>query len=162
MRNTAFSPGEALDIDRGITTGLHQKNPLLKLIGTSDAVAMLNQKKLVQSYDSLLYSFEHSGIPNTDILNKIGTQLGIDAILQGRLSDVSQQDGHWGTGAQVGQTSVTIRYTILSTQTGATLWEGIATANKKGGMATTKAPPLFDVTLLARNKVLKSIPVLGK
>ncbi len=161
MRNTSFSPGEALDIDREITRGFQQKNPNIKIIGSAEAISLLNQKNLVLSYDSLLYGFEHSGIPNTIILKRIGSILGIDAILQGRLSDISQKDGHWGVGAEVGITSLTIRYTLLSTQTGSTLWEGIASANLKGKIASTNAPPLFETTLIARDKILTSIPKLG-
>ena len=162
MRNAAFDPGETMDINRGITQGFQQKNSGVKIIGASESVEMLNQHGLVDKFSNMLGVFESSGIPNATTLKEIGEKLGINAILQGRLSDVSQQDGHWGAGAEVGQTSLTIRYTLLSTKDGAILWEGICSATKKGGAATTKAPPLYQVALLAQNKIITSIPLLGK
>lgn len=156
LRNTALSPGEALELDRAITQEMLQKNKLIQIVGASEATTKLNEVDLVVEYSKFLSDFEHSGIPNTSTLKKIGIQLGVDAILQGTLSDVVQKDATYGVPAT---TSITLRYTLMSTHNGNTLWEGTSNARKtKGGQAS----PLYEVIDLAQKKILTGLPILGK
>ena len=160
LRNTALSPGEALALDRAMTQEFLQKNGNLKIIGASEATTKLNESGLVEEYSKFLYNFEHSGIPNTTTLRKIGKQLGVDAILQGTLSDVIQRDGSYPGVASL--SSLTLRYTLMSTQNGNILWEGTSNARKSGATTFSKAAPLYEVIDIAQKKILTGLPTLGK
>ncbi len=161
LRNTSLSPGEALEFDRAMTQAILKKNSNIKVMGASESTTKLNESGLVEEYSKFLYDFEHSGIPNTTTLKNIGTQLGVDAILQGTFSDVIQKDcqiiGFTGIPSL---TSLTLRYTMMSTQNGNTLWEGTSNARKGGGHC--EARPLYEVIDLAQKKILTGLPTLGK
>ena len=156
MRNTAFSPGETMDMDRDITQGFILKNPNEKVVGTDESARMLNGENLADEYASFLSGFEGSGIPNTVFLKKLNTKLNLDAILQGALYEVLQNDKMRGAKAK---TSLSIRYTLLSTTNGKILWEGTSHAiiewHKK------YAPAIFEVANLAKDKVISAFPNLG-
>lgn len=157
MRNTAFSPGETMEMDRTITQAFFQTNLSVKLIGTADASAMLNRENLADEYAGFLGGFETSGMPNTVFLNKLKEKLEVDAILQGRLSEVVQTDRMRHVPAR---TTATVRYTLLSTTSGRILWE--ATSNAVIQTHKRFAPPIYEVATFAQNKILTSIPTLGK
>lgn len=158
MRNTAFSPGETLEMDRAITQGFAQKNPGVKIIGSAEASRMINDANLTSEFSLFLEDFERSGIANTKMLNKI-KNLGADAILQGRLSEISQIDKNIKLGIRA-KTTVTVRYTLLSTSNGNILWEGTSNGVKR----TYKrfAPPIYELVTKAQEKVIGSIPQLGQ
>lgn len=160
MRNAAFSPGETMDMDRAITQAFIQKNRAVAIIGTTEANAMLNRENLAGEFAKFLEDFEKSGIPNTVFLNKLKSEFNIDAILQGRMSDVKQNDaGREGKA----QSSLTIRYTILSTSNGTILWEGTSNANIVYGSSKGRfAPPFYEVGTLAQDKIISSIPMLAQ
>jgi len=157
MRNTAFSPGETMEMDRTITQAFFQKNNAVTAIGTSDAEILLNKENLADEYASFLSGFESSGMANTVFLNKLKAKLSVDAILQGKLSEVMQNDKMRGLPAK---TTVTVRYTLLSTSTGRILWE--ATSNAVIQTHKRFAPPIYEVATLAQNKIISSIPTLAK
>lgn len=157
MRNTAFSPGETMEMDRTITQAFFQKNSSVNAIGTSDAATLLNKENLADEYASFLTGFETSGMANTVFLNKLKAKLNVDAILQGKLSEVMQQDKMRGLPAK---TTVTVRYTLLSTSTGRILWE--STSNAVIQTHKKFAPPVYEVATLAQNKIISSIPTLAK
>ncbi len=159
LRNTSISPGEALDLDRAMTQSFLQKNRNISIIGSSEATKKLNDAGLVEAYSNFLLDFARSGIPNTATLKKIGSELGVDAILQGNLGDVIQRDASYGVTAL---TSLTFRYTLLSTQSGNILWEGTSSARKEKTPMWSKAPPIYEVIDLAHKKVLDGLPTLGK
>lgn len=159
LRNTSLSPGEALELDRNMTQAFVKKNSSLKILGAAEATQKLNEMGLVEDYSKFLSEFEHSGIPNTVILKKIGTALGIDAILQGRLQNVIQRDGSYPQ--QAAETSLTLRYTLMNVQNGNTLWEGTSAASKRKG-SLAKSPPIYEVIDIAMKKMLKSLPELAK
>lgn len=156
MRNTSFSPGETMEIDRNITQAFVRKNNSSKLIGAAEAGTMLNDAKLADEYAKFLRDFELSGIANTAFLNKI-KMLGIDVILQGNMSGVSQEDR---MRVQKAKTTLTIRYTLLDTENGKILWEGTSNATMQWNKRF--APPLYEVATMAQNKINSSIPTLGK
>lgn len=68
MRNTAFSPGETMDMNRSMTQGVQRKNPSLKIVGPSEANTKINDAGLADQYAKFLVDFEYSGVPNTTIL----------------------------------------------------------------------------------------------
>lgn len=160
LRNTALSPGEAIQIDKSITQAFLQKNKGLNLMGASESTSKINAASMADEYSKFLFDFEHSGIPNTNTLKKIGAELGVDAILQGTLADVIQRDGSYPGASAV--TSLTLRYTLISVDNGAILWEGIGNARKTGATTFSKAAPLYEVIEIAQKKILTGLPVLGK
>ncbi|SRR5258706_7915173 len=159
LRNTALSPGEALEIDRAITQGFIKKNGNVNVMGASEATAKLNDANLVTDYSKFLMDFESSGIANTTTLQKVGDALSVNAILQGRLSDVVQKTGSYPGVAPV--TSLTLRYTLLSCKTGNTLWEGTSNSAKYGATVFSQPPPLYEVIFLAQEKIFTGLPALG-
>lgn len=160
LRNTALSPGEGLEIDRAITQGFSQKNVNTKIMGASEAANKLNDAELADDFSQFLRDFESSGIANTTILKKIGEKLGVDAILQGRLSDVVQRTGSYPGVASV--TSLTLRYTLISCKTGNTLWEGTSNSAKYGKTVFSPPAPLYEVISSTREKIFTGLPTLGK
>jgi len=160
MRNTAFSPGETMELDRTVTQDFISKNSSVKLIGTSESNELLNKENLASEFSQFLQDFEHSGIPNTVFLNKLKSKFDIDAIFQGRLSEVKCHDKNNEGKAQ---TSFTIRYTLLSTKDGTILWEGTSNVGIIYGKTKgSHAPPFNDVADLAKDKITSSIPYVGK
>lgn len=158
LRNTAISPGESMQLDRTMIQTFQQKNKNVKILGPSETTRILNDANLVRDYSLFLEDFVRSGLPNTVTLNKIGSVLGVDAILQGSISDLVQRDARYGVTAL---TSLTFRYTLLSTQTGAILWEGYSSSSKEKTPAWAKAPPVYEVLEIAHKKVVSGLPVLG-
>ncbi len=156
MRNTAFSPGETMEMDRTITQAFVQKNGSVKIIGTTEAGTMINNANLASEFSGFLGDFENSGIANTVFLNKI-KNLGIDAILQGRLFEVKQDD--WAR-QRLAHTSLLIRYTILNTSNGKILWEGTSKADME--WYKRFAPSIYEVAQIAQQKIISVIPSLGK
>src|SRR6187401_3421526 len=75
--------GEMIDINKMFQVEFYNRNRQTKLVDAVSSKELLNQAKLVNSYDTLLAVSENTGTPNTDILNKIGSKLGVDAIIQG-------------------------------------------------------------------------------
>jgi hypothetical protein len=160
MRNTAFSPGETMEMDRIITQGLLSKNSFVSIIGITESTEMLNKENLTKEFTDFLVGFEHSGIPNTVFLNNLKSKFDIDAIFQGRMSEVVQHDKNESGKAQTG---FTIRYTLLSTSNGNILWEGTCSAKIVYGKSKSKfSPPFSDVGALAKEKIILSLPTLNK
>ncbi len=159
MRNTAFSPGETMEIDKAITQAFMQKNSSVSTIGTTESTSLLNKENLVADFADFLKDFELSGIANTVFLKKLKTQFNIDAILQGRLSDVHQNDAMRGGKAQA---ALTVRYTLLSTKTGNILWEGTSSAAIEYGKSMGRtSPPFYQIGIMAEEKIISSIPTIG-
>jgi hypothetical protein len=104
-------------------------------------------------------NYDTSGIPDSAFLKKLGSSLGIDAFIQGRLTNVAQQDGSFGTGAQ-GQTRVTVRYDMLGIESGRLLWNAVSegSVNTAGRMGYT-APPVAEAIDAAVDKILGTLPL---
>lgn len=143
-----------------MTEAIHKKNKNITVIGASESTSKLNESNLVKEFSQFLYDFEHSGIPNVSTLKEIGVKLGIDAILQGTFSEVVQNDCQvQGLVGIPNMTSLTLRYTLLSTSNGSTLWEGTSNARKSGGRC--EAWPLYEVIDLSQKKILTGMPTFG-
>jgi hypothetical protein len=157
MRNTAFSPGETMEMDRDVTQAFSQINPTVQLMGSDESARKLNEENLASEYAQFLRDFETSGIPNSVFIKKLNAKFNVDAVLQGALYEVLQNDRMAGAKAK---TSLTIRYTLLNTINGQILWEGTSHAV----IETHKryAPAIFEVATLAKQKVISAFPSLGK
>lgn len=94
---------------------------------------------------------------NGTFLNQLGTLLGVDAIMQGEMVNVTQQDGVYGQNK--GQTRVTVRFTILGTKEGKLLWEASSDGIKGTATAMEEAPPIGEAVSLAVEKIMANLPI---
>ena len=63
-------------------------------------------------------------------------------------------------GSKRGETGITVKYVMFSTNSGDVLWE--ATCDGYKGTATTqKAPPVSDVIEIIKNKIITTLPKLS-
>lgn len=160
MRNVRLLPDESRELNRGVSQAFHQQNPNVRIVGPTESTTLLNQVGLTGKYSDFLRDYATSGIPNVNTLKEIGDALDVDAILQGEMFDIYQIDGAYGITA--GKTSITVRYVLLSTRYGSVLWEATSNAKKETATTLESAPPLYEVILIAQNKILTALPTLGK
>jgi hypothetical protein len=156
MRNSSFSPGETMEMDRDVTQAFSQKNASVQLMGSDESARKLNDENLASEYAQFLRDFETSGIPNSVFIKKLNSKFNVDAVLQGALYEVLQNDRMAGAKAK---TSLTIRYTLLNTNNGQILWEG--TSHAVIQTYRRYAPAIFEVANLAKQKVISAFPSLG-
>ena len=113
---------------------------------------------MAEKYADFLRDYAVSGIPNVKTLNEIGKVLEVDAIVQGEIFDLEQKDGHYP--GVMARTSLTLRYSLLSTSKGDVLWEATCNVHLKprGLLVTVWSPPpaIGDVIRLAHEKVLSN------
>lgn len=157
VRNAAIAESESVRMNREIVRALQSKNPGLKIIEPMMVVEMLNKMHLVDDYDRYLLELTQTGIPNKDILRRIGEALGVDAIMQGRLVGFQQRDGSGWSGVPA-ITTFSLRYSIVSAREALLLWETSEEVRKQRSSNFTSAPPLRDVLPEAVGKVMTTIP----
>lgn len=158
IRNTRLAPSEAQFVNREVTQGIQaQSSPDLRIITSTQASDALNASGLVEAYSDFVRDFAASGIPNTDTLRQLGNALGVDAIFQGELIDVFQENGLFGV--RSASTRVTMRLVMLDTTTGDILWEGSAQGFAQGSTLSA-APPVFDALEPALNGLISQLPAL--
>lgn len=160
MRNVRLSPDELREVNRGMVEGFQKQNPQLAILGPGEAVTKLNEANLAEVYSEFLRNYSQSAIPDVNALSRIGKSLQIDAILQGEVFDISQADGV--NGASYGRTSLVIRYTLLSTTTGTTLWQSTAKVVEYSKKVGEPAPTLFATMKKGQDKVLSALPTLAQ
>jgi hypothetical protein len=68
MRNSSFSPGETMGMDRDVTQAFSQKNTSVQLMGSDKSARKLNDENLAREYAQFLRDFETSGIPNSTLM----------------------------------------------------------------------------------------------
>jgi len=163
IRNARILPGESREMSRAFAREFVSKNKSIKIINAVESTDIINDNNMADKYADFLRDYSVSGIPNAKVLREIGAILKADAILQGEIIDLVQQDGHYP--GVMARTSLTLRYSLISTSRGDVLWEATCSANlKPGGISSvyTPPPPIIDVIQLAQERVLKDIPYLGK
>ncbi len=157
--SVGLGTGEMLELNKMFQVEFANRNPNTTLVNSVSSRELLNQYKLVNSYDTLLSVFENTGLPNTNILNTIGDKLKVDAIIQGFLKEVFQRDGAYGVNR--GETRITIKYVMLSTISGDVLWEATCSGYKGTGTTLAKAPPIDDVIEIIEGKIVSAMPTLS-
>ena len=157
IRNARLAPAEAQQINRGISMAVHARNADLRLMSAPEAIAILNDSGLASPWAVFLDNYVASGVPDATILRRIGQALSVDAILQGEIVNVFQQDGRYG--GNRGTTRVTVRMTILDVRKGTLLWQ--ASSDGQLGTATTlsSAPPIIEAVELAVHRLLDALPL---
>ena len=159
QRNTELGTGEMIDINRMFQMEFIKRNPSTKIVDAVSSTELLNQNNLVNSYDTLLRVYENTGIPNTQILKKIGKNLSTDAVIQGFVKEVFQRDGVYG--GNRGETKIVVKYVMFSNLTGDVLWEASYEGYKGTGSTLSKAPPISEVIEIIKKKLPSSIPTLS-
>jgi len=157
VRNAPIAQSESIRMNRDIAQTVQRKNPGLHVLGPVEAVEKLNELHLVDDYDRYIVALAQSGIPNKETLYRIGQALGVDALMQGQIVGLSQQDGT-GAWGRPGSTAFALRYSIVSIRDGMLLWETSEEMRKKRQSNFSSAPPLQEVLPEAVEKVLQTIP----
>ena len=94
LQNTRLGPQIAIDLNRGIVQALSRSNSSLKIMGPVEAQDKLSSAGLIETYSQFLRDYGTSGLLNKAALAKLGESLGVDAILQGDISQLEQRDGY--------------------------------------------------------------------
>ena len=153
MTNAGITPGQAQELSRSFAQGMLRTNPNLEIMGAGEAIDKINAANLADEWAVFLRNYYTSGIPNTNIVKRIGAVLGVDAIIQGSVLSVSQKDSN---GFDYPMTRVNVRYGAINAKTGAMLWE----ISSEGSIQpySYTAAPVIDAVRLAHGKILSSIP----
>ena len=153
MTNAGITPGQAQELSRSFAQGMLRTNPNLEIMGAGEAIDKINAANLADEWAVCLRNYNTSGIPNTNIVKRIGAVLGVDAIIQGSVLSVSQKDSN---GFDYPMTRVNVRYGAINAKTGAMLWE----ISSEGSIQpySYTAAPVIDAVRLAHGKILSSIP----
>lgn len=164
IRNTRILPGESREMVRSFTREFVKINRSVNILSATEVTDKLNEKDMAEQYADFLRHYAVSGIPNVKILNKIGVALEVDAIVQGEIFGLVQRDGHYP--GVMARTSLTLRYSLISTSKGDVLWEATCSVSiqPSGLTATVWSPPplIIEVIQLAQEKVLTDLPYLGR
>jgi hypothetical protein len=156
VRNAPIAQSESIRMNREITQTVQRQNPNLRIVGPVESIQALNAKNLVADYDNYLVGLAQSGIPNSEVLHRVGEALGVDAIMQGQIVGLYQEEGSYP--GRPGRTKFALRYSIVSTQDALLMWETSAEVNRRTGTVFEQAPALELVLPDATQIVLKSIP----
>jgi hypothetical protein len=159
IRNIRLSPDEQREVNKGMVIGFQTSNPRLTILGPGEAVTQLNAANLAETYSEFLRNYSQSAIPDVNALNKVGNSLHIDAILQGDTFDIVQYDGHSNL---YGNTSLTVRYTLLGTKTGDILWQATARVKEMSKKPNIPAPTLYQTMQKGQEKILSQLPILAQ
>jgi len=153
MTNAGITPGQAQELSRSFAQGMLLNNPGLEIMGAGEAIDKINAANLADDWATFLRNYNTSGIPNTNIIKRIGAVLGVDAIVQGSVLSVSQKDSN---GYDYPMTRVNVRYGAINAKTGVMLWE-ISSEGTIQPYSYTAAP-IIDAVRLAHGKIISSIP----
>lgn len=156
IRNARLAPSEAQQINRKISMAINKRRSDIKIVGSQEAINILNEQGLADDWAKFLENYVLSGVPDATVLQQVGNALQVDAIMQGEMVNIFQQDGAYGQNG--GTTRVTVRFTMLNYKNGKLLWE--ASNDGIRGTATTleSAPPIIEAVNLAVDKILATIP----
>lgn len=156
IRNTRAAPSEARQVTRKVTQAINSDAPSTKIVGPNEAVEALNNKGLADDWAEFLENYVKSGVPDSQMLREIGNALEVDAIVQGEVVNVYQEDGQYG--GNKGTTRVTVRFTMLGTRDGSLLWEASSDGLRETGTTLGDAPPVIEAVNLAVDKIIQNMP----
>jgi len=155
IRNAGRAPAEARDINVKIAQAIVAKNPSVEIMAPSASLSAINDAGLAAQWADFVEDYYTSGIANKVVLQEIATALKVDAVLQGQLVNVWQQDGG---GMQKATTRITVNFSIVEAATAKVVWE--ATADGIRAKGTKTAPPIADAIKLAVDKIVENLPLL--
>ena len=166
MENSDFSISEERVLDTKVITALHSKNPEIEIMSSYTTINLLNAYNLTQVWSNYLYNYDSSGLQSKHDLFLSWETLKIDAILFGEIVGIHKVDGRdvlyaidGVHGGNQGMTKVTVKYRMLSTNTGKIVWESTSDGIKKTREIEVSAPPVIDAVNLAVDVIFKNLPV---
>ena len=154
--NARLAASEAQQINRKVSTEIHRKNPGILIMSSAEATQILNEHSLASDWATFLNNYVSSGVPDATVLSRIGRTLGVDAIIQGELVNIFQQDGAFGLGK--GTTRVTVRFSMLGVEDGKLLWEASSDGIIIMKRVFDPAPAVIDAVRLAVDKIIQQLP----
>lgn len=158
IRNARFAPSEARQLNKQLNQEMSKKNPNVKIISSSKALRAINNSGLAKEWSNFVEDYYTSGIADIEVLNKMSTSLKVDAIFQGQLLNVTQEDGRFG---RYGKTKITMSFSIVEVGTAKTIWEATADGTKFTSTDFGEsAPPISEAIDLAMEKIKENIPLL--
>lgn len=156
VRNTRLAPSEAQQLNRNLSQAISKRRPSMAIMGSAEAIQVLNDSGLADEWARFLDNYTASGIPNAAVLRDIGQVLGVDAIIQGEIVNIQQFDGVYG--GNPGTTRVTVRYSMMGVRSGKLLWEASSDGVRTTGTTLEGAPPIIEAVKLAQQKILSTLP----
>ena len=156
IRNTKIAPSEAQQLNRDISQAINKRKPSIVIVTAAEVIDILNNKGLGDEWAHFIDNYNSSGIPNSSVLKEIGQALKVDALLQGEIINIRQEDGVYGRNK--GETRVTVRYSMMGTSSGKLLWESSSDGLRTTATAIEAAPPLIEAIKLAQDKILSTLP----
>ena len=154
---THSAPSEARDINVKIIQAISAKNAGVEIVSPAAALRAINEAGLANKWADFIEDYYTSGIANKAILVEISKALNVDAIMQGQLVHVFQQDVNgWDT---TGTTRITVSFSIIEVSTAKPVWEA-SSDGVKINAAGMVAPPVADAIGLAIEKIAANLPLL--
>jgi len=157
IRNAELSPAESQQVNREIAMGIARKDSSIVIVGPTEAVRLLNEHDLANTWARFLDTYASTGIPDANTLSQVGEALGVDAILQGEVLDVLQRDGEYGSHS--GETRITLRFSMLSVNQGAMVWQASSEGRAKTLTTIERAPPLIEAIRASVDRIITSLPL---
>lgn len=159
QQNVYVNTDDLKELNQMFQTEFVNKNSKINILTPISSTEFLNKNDLVNSYETLMKDYENTSIPNTQILNSIGQELKVDAVIQGFLLEVIQLDGRVWNPSYQGETKITVKYVLFSTNTGELLWE--CTCNgEKIVSSLKKAPSISEMIDVIKEKIINELPTL--
>lgn len=153
ISNQRINAGQAIELNRAFIQELQRRNPHIQVVGGQDAISVLNQNNLADTWANFLVGYSTSGLPNTNTLKRISEVLNVDAVITSAIINVKQEDSD---GWKYPITQVSIRYTMFGGKDGSVQWE--LTGEGKYQPYGWTAVPVFEAAKLAHDKILSGLP----
>ncbi len=143
-------------IDTTIINAFSRKKINIKVIGSFTAYNKLS-KDLVDQWNNLTIDSAKGNQNAAALTAQIGNDLSADAIIQGKVSNIIQNDAAFGE--KFGDTKVTLKIDLLSAKTGKLLWTA-ASIGTVGTLTTNDtAPPVINAVMVAVKEIFLNFPL---
>ena len=128
----------------------------IKITGSYTASTKLNQS-LLNDWKSFSDDYSKGKNVNIKLISQIGKDLKSDVIIQGKVSNIVQNNASYGE--KFGDTKITLTINMFSAETGKLLWT--ATSRGTVGTLTTNdpAPPVIDAVVAAVKEIFLNFPL---
>ncbi len=152
QQNISLGTGDMIEINKMFQMEFAKRNSKTGMLNSVSSTELLNKGNLVNSYDTLLNVYGNTGIPNTGILIRIGDYLKVNAIIQGFVMEVFQNNRN--------EAKITIKYVMFSTTTGDVLWEATCVGHRITPSVGDTA--LSEAIEIIREKIISAMPTLSR
>ena len=157
LRNARLASSESQAINAKISLGVHNFDNSIDIMSAEEATTILENKNLIDSWSKCYETYLLTGILNKSILDKVGTALGVDAILIGELTNVSPQQAGvlhpislYDTYFDSNTSKITVIYSLISIPMKKQIWEARSDGNSDESLS--------DAINCAIDKIIDSIP----